>query len=229
MVHYDSTQDISDDEGGSLDHLQAIHDAKQMTPQQVRAFHKTASVIDHLLTPPEADPEKATLAHLATLGPVKSMDGGGFFGDLWNGIKSAASTVWKGIKTVAKPLIDVAGTIGPIVATALGAPELAPVISMAAGAASQALGGGFADPDHLASTIVEYMQDGKGGGFDSLVAHIVKHSHKDAPHSPFKKLAESKCQSCIVKAIERDHREGGNLLPAIQVTKRLMPHVAKAL
>jgi len=227
MVHYDVTEEI--DEGGSLDHLSAIHDAEQMSPQQVRAFHKTASVIDHLLKHPEADPEKAALAHLATLGPVKSMDGGGFFGDLWNGIKSAASTVWKGIKSVAKPLLSVASTVGPLVATALGAPELAPVISMAASAASQAMGGGFADPDHLASKIVEYMKDGKGGGFDGLVAHIVKHSHKDPPHSPFKKLAESKCQSCIVKAIEKDHREGGNLLPAIQVTKRLMPHVAKAL
>ena len=234
MVHYDVSEAVHD---GGPTHHHAIHDAMKMNRHQMRAFHKAASVLHHIgVHHPDADHEKLghiAHAHLATLGPVKTKEelGAGFFGDLWKGIKSAASTVWKGVKAVARPLLDVASTIGPVVATALGQPELAPVIGMAASAASQALGGGYADPDELAGHIVSYMKDGKGGSFDGLVQHIVRHSHKEPPvhTTPFAALADSKCHSCVVRAIEKDHGKKHGLLEAVQVTKKLMPHIAKAI
>ena len=193
MVHYDVTEEI--DEGGGLD-PGAIH---EMSPSEARAVaHKTASLLHHVTMhhTDETDHEKLghiAHAHLATLGGVKSKEelGGNWFSDigrgisnfgkgLWNGIKTVGEHVWKGVKTVAKPLLSIASTVGPVIATALGQPELAPVISMATQAASQLIdGGGFADPDELSHHIVSYMKDGRKGSFDGLVQHIVKHSSKN--------------------------------------------------
>lgn len=136
----------------------------------------------------------------------KMMEGGSFWSDIGKGIskawKATTKFVGKHAKDIGKVALDAAGVLGSAAATALGNPELVPVIEGAAQIGKKAIGGAL-PLEHIVGALKD-------------VAHAhCPQSKAKLLHKDFVMTRQGRDASPILAALHFAHKASKHIKPAV--------------